>query len=297
MLHREYFLFRAAPVNAAFEALPEGMLDMLLLPENIGILQDVLKYHILSGAITSAGMVSGDYTARQGGNVTLEVSDGGVKVNYAAVLYPDISASNGIVHVIDAVLLPPVETGLPNDPPPTATTEVPPGDGASDATPAVTSGSTVAVVGDDPGPVERLVSAQFLEMDTSPDMNIINQNDEYIYIPDDPSDVSDVTLSYTSVSANLDPAVPLEDQLDLLPGGVILILVGRTAIGEIVRNRLMWTYTMGCGEEDLTVRVGEGLGWTMFVSFVLCFLIINDCCPEALFSNRWLYKFLIASYE
>ena len=265
---------------------------MLLLPENIGILQDVLKYHILSGTITSADMVSGDYTTLQGSDVTLEVSDEGVKVNYAAVLYPDISASNGIVHVIDAVLLPPVETELPPDLPPTATTEVPPGDGASDAPPAVTSGPTVAVVGDDPGPVERLVSAQFLEMDTSPDMNIINQNDEYIYIPYDPSDVSDITLSYTSVSANLDPAVPLDDQLDSLPGGVILILVGRTAIGEIVRNRLMWTYTMGCGEEDVTVQVGEGLGWTMFVSFVLCFLIINDCCPEAFFFESMVVRIL-----
>ncbi|KAL3811100.1 hypothetical protein ACHAXA_009870 [Cyclostephanos tholiformis] len=252
-----------APTNAAFEALPDGMLDMLLLPENVSILQDVLKYHIISGAIASADFRSGDYVTLQGGAVNVETSDAGIKVDYAQVLYPDISASNGIVHVIDSVLLPPMEDE--------ETTDVSGGDEVSDVATSTTvatdipgdDGATVVV---DPGSVDRIVSAQFLEMDTSPDMNIINQDDTYILISqaDTGDDGKDMTLSYTSVSANLDPDVALDDQLGLLPGGVILILVGRTTSGEIVRNRLMWTYTIGCGTDDVTVEAGEGLGWAIF---------------------------------
>ena len=88
------------------------MLDMLLLPENICFLQDMLKCHIMSGAIVSADFVTGEYATLQGSDVTVEVSETGMKVEYAEVQYPyDIVASNGIFHVIDAVLLPPV-TGV-----------------------------------------------------------------------------------------------------------------------------------------------------------------------------------------
>ena len=89
---------------------------MLLLPENIGLLQDVLKYHIMSGAILSADFVTGEYPTLQGSDVTVEVSETGMKVEYAEVQYPyDIAASNGIVHAIDAVLLPPVAAEVPGD--------------------------------------------------------------------------------------------------------------------------------------------------------------------------------------
>ena len=94
-------------------------------------------------------------------------------------------------------------------------------------------------------------------------MNIINQDDTYLVID---SEVS--SLSYTSVSASLDPTTSLTDQLDKVPGGVILILIGATSSGEIVRNRVMWTYTMGCGVEEVTVEPGDSLGWTIFVSFL-----------------------------
>ena len=116
----------------------------------------------------------------------------------------------------------------------------------------------------------QLVSAQFLEIDTSMNMNIINQDDQYINVtfppnPDGDS-VTDFTLSFTSVSATLDPSLPLEDQADLLPGGVILILIARTSGGEVLRNRVFWTYTMGCGLEDVTIRTGDEFAWTAFVS-------------------------------
>lgn len=52
--------------------------------------------------------------------------------------------------------------------------------------------------------------------------------------------------------------------MNKVPGGVILILLGVTAEGEVVRNRLMWTYTNSCGEDDVTILDGDGFGWTMF---------------------------------
>ena len=115
----------------------------------------------------------------------------------------------------------------------------------------------------------QLLSAQFLEMDTSPNMNIINQDDQYLNVTFPPN--NNHTLSFTSISATLDPSSTLEDQLEFVPGGVILILVASTESGEIVRNRVMWTYTMECSdgmEEDvLVVEVGDEFAWAMFVSF------------------------------
>ena len=118
----------------------------------------------------------------------------------------------------------------------------------------------------------QLLSAQFLEMDTSPNMNIINQDDQYLDFASSSgsvngpssSGITSFTLSYTSISAYLDPNIPLDKQLEFVPGGVILILIGQTEEGEIVRNRVMWTYTMGCNTEDITVEVGDIFGWTMF---------------------------------
>ena len=119
----------------------------------------------------------------------------------------------------------------------------------------------------------QLLSAQFLEIDTSMDMNIINQDDQYVNVtfPTNPDGGpgTDFGLSFTSVSATLDPGMPLEDQADLLPGGVILILVARTAGGEVVRNRVFWTYTMGCQLDDVTIQSGDEFGWTLFVSTIV----------------------------
>ena len=58
----------------------------------------------------------------------------------------------------------------------------------------------------------------------------------------------------------------------MLPGGVILVLVAETETGELVRNRVVWTYTMGCGMEDsVVVKSGDVFGWTTFVS---CFVFL-----------------------
>ena len=110
----------------------------------------------------------------------------------------------------------------------------------------------------------NLISAQFLEMDTSPNMQIINQDDQYLNVSF--PDPSNIVLQYSSISNLLDPALPLSSQMEYVPGGAILVLIGVTASGEVVRNRLMWTYTMGCGMEDYTILDGDMIGWAGFVS-------------------------------
>lgn len=94
-----------APTNEAFDALPEGVLDALLLPENQEVLTDILTYHVLSSEVTSEMITAGEVETVQGDPVTL-ATDGGVTVNGANVVTADVEASNGVIHAIDAVLLP-----------------------------------------------------------------------------------------------------------------------------------------------------------------------------------------------
>jgi uncharacterized surface protein with fasciclin (FAS1) repeats len=95
-----------APTDEAFVALPEGTLEELLLPENKGQLAGILTYHVVGGAVLSSDLSSGDVATVNGEEVTIVV-DGGVTVNGATVVTADIETSNGVIHVIDAVLLPP----------------------------------------------------------------------------------------------------------------------------------------------------------------------------------------------
>ncbi len=96
-----------APTNAAFAALPAGTVESLLLPENLDQLTAILTYHVVPGAVTSdqlAGQQLSVVTV-QGGTVNVDGTDG-VRVNTATVTTADIMASNGVIHVIDTVLLP-----------------------------------------------------------------------------------------------------------------------------------------------------------------------------------------------
>jgi len=95
-----------APTNEAFAALPPGVLDALLLPENKDLLIQILTYHAVPGTVMAADVMAGDVATVEGQNITI-ATDGGVTVNGAAVVQTDIVASNGVIHVIDAVLLPP----------------------------------------------------------------------------------------------------------------------------------------------------------------------------------------------
>lgn len=99
-----------APTNAAFEKLPPGTVDGLMKDDKKADLQNILQYHVTTSSFSPAmlqdgmslGMVNGD-------NVTVSVKDGKILLNGSATIVASVPASNGIVHVIDAVLLPPAK--------------------------------------------------------------------------------------------------------------------------------------------------------------------------------------------
>ena len=95
-----------APTDEAFEALPEGVLDALLLEENQDVLVSILTYHVVPGEVTSDQITDGDVATVEGSTVAIS-TENGVMVNDATVVTPDVMASNGVIHVIDAVIIPP----------------------------------------------------------------------------------------------------------------------------------------------------------------------------------------------
>jgi uncharacterized surface protein with fasciclin (FAS1) repeats len=96
-----------APTDEAFAKLPAGTLENLLKPENKSQLQKILTYHVLPGQISSKDVVNlNSAKTLEGSSLTIRSGDGKVMVNNAHVVKTDIGASNGVIHVIDAVLLP-----------------------------------------------------------------------------------------------------------------------------------------------------------------------------------------------
>ena len=97
-----------APTDDAFAALPEGTVEALL--EDIPALTDILLYHVVAGDVRAADVVTLDAAVTvQGESVSITVEDDNVRINDSLVIIADIVASNGVIHVIDAVLLPPTE--------------------------------------------------------------------------------------------------------------------------------------------------------------------------------------------
>ncbi len=95
-----------APTDDAFAALPEGTVETLLLEENKDQLVSILTYHVVPGKVMSGDLTNGMMaTTAQGGDLTI-MTEGGVTVNGANVVTADIEASNGVIHVIDSVILP-----------------------------------------------------------------------------------------------------------------------------------------------------------------------------------------------
>jgi len=97
-----------APTDQAFSKLPKGTVKNLLKPENLGKLQAILKYHVIPGRVSaSQAIAAGRAKTLQGQTVDFEVADGRLRVRGAKATMTDVNASNGVVHVIDSVLLPP----------------------------------------------------------------------------------------------------------------------------------------------------------------------------------------------
>ena len=96
-----------APVDDAFKALPEGTLETLLKPENKDQLAGILTYHVLAGKVMAADIAGKtlEITMVNGTTAEIDATDG-VKIDGATVIQADIETSNGVIHVIDAVILP-----------------------------------------------------------------------------------------------------------------------------------------------------------------------------------------------
>lgn len=97
-----------APTDAAFQALPPGTLDELLRPENRERLRSVLTYHVVAEELRAEDLLGEETTVEtvEGSELTVDATGAMVMVKEANVIQPDIEASNGVIHAIDAVLLP-----------------------------------------------------------------------------------------------------------------------------------------------------------------------------------------------
>jgi transforming growth factor-beta-induced protein len=99
-----------APTNEAFAKLPAGTLESLLLPENKQALTDILLYHVVSGSVLAADVVKlSEAETLLGKNVAIKVDMDNVMINEATIVATDIIADNGVIHVIDSVILPPAD--------------------------------------------------------------------------------------------------------------------------------------------------------------------------------------------
>jgi uncharacterized surface protein with fasciclin (FAS1) repeats len=99
-----------APTDEAFAKLPAGTVEMLLKPENKAKLVNILTYHVVAGDVTAKqAMKLTEATALNKDKLTLEVKDDALFVNKSKVTGADVKASNGVIHVIDAVLMPPTK--------------------------------------------------------------------------------------------------------------------------------------------------------------------------------------------
>jgi uncharacterized surface protein with fasciclin (FAS1) repeats len=97
-----------APTDEAFAKLPAGTVEMLLKPENKAKLVDILTYHVVAGDVPAeAAMKLTKATALDKKELALEVKDGALYINKSKVVTADVKCSNGVIHIIDAVLMPP----------------------------------------------------------------------------------------------------------------------------------------------------------------------------------------------
>ncbi len=96
-----------APTDEAFAKLPAGTVESLLLPENKDQLVEILTYHVVPGKVMASDVVGLDSASTaNGSDVAISVQDGNVFVNDSRVVATDISTSNGVIHVVDSVILP-----------------------------------------------------------------------------------------------------------------------------------------------------------------------------------------------
>ena len=121
----------------------------------------------------------------------------------------------------------------------------------------------------------EIISVQFIEFDTSGELIVINQDDTYSSV----SLTNGATVTYKSISSDLDATLPVSDQPDLVPGGMQLVVKAKVTDGTtgevtIVDNRVAWTYTNECGVDP--IEVGESVAWVTLVRtlIIYCFTLL-----------------------
>ena len=98
-----------APTDAAFAKLPAGTVESLVKPENVDQLKDILKYHVTTSVYTADKLIDGmDLGMANGGHAIIHIKDGKISINDANVI-ASVRGSNGVIHVIDGVLTPPLK--------------------------------------------------------------------------------------------------------------------------------------------------------------------------------------------
>ncbi len=259
---------------------------------------------------------------------------GSVMVNEANVVITDIAASNGVIHVLDAVLVPPSFSSISSET--TAT--------AADAETITTVGATTEVTTCSCSPVSytftltltqnctdntiqdnsgifatdcflgslvatssssttarsfeeraftseefatfqrtiaadtavEIISVSFIEFDTSGEFIVLSQDDTYLTTSLGQGD----TVTFNSISADLDPSVPASEQTELIPGGVMVTIKAKYTDEEtgedlLVINRVAWNYILEC--DVVTLEVGDYLAWATAVSFPMFVLALLPC--------------------
>ena len=96
-----------APTDDAFAALPAGLVDCLLLEENVDALTAILTYHVVAGEVMSTDLTDGPVATVQGEEITVDLTDGVTLNDSVSVVIADVPASNGVIHAIDGVIVPP----------------------------------------------------------------------------------------------------------------------------------------------------------------------------------------------
>ena len=95
-----------APPNEAFDALPDGVLEALLMPENLDLLTDILTYHVVPDSVMSGDLAPGLVETLEGSDLTVAIDEDMATVDDAEIVAVDIPATNGVIHIIDGVLVP-----------------------------------------------------------------------------------------------------------------------------------------------------------------------------------------------
>lgn len=95
-----------APPNEAFEALPDGVLEALLMPENLDLLTDILTYHVIPDSVMSDDLAPGPVETLEGSDLAVAIDDDTATVDDIAIVAVDVPATNGVIHIIEGVLVP-----------------------------------------------------------------------------------------------------------------------------------------------------------------------------------------------